>query len=70
MPQMKLEPQYLTDESGQRTAVVLSIAQFEELAELIEDLDDLVEIAKRGEKPTIPHREVLEELRKNGVLPD
>ena len=35
---------YITNESGEKTAVILSIAQFEEL---LEDIEDLAIIAER-----------------------
>lgn len=57
--------QYLTDESGSRTAVVLSISDYEEL---MEDLADLAAIADRRSEPSTPHSEFLEELRRDGIL--
>ncbi len=44
--------QYLTDERGDRTAVVLPIGDYEKL---IEDLDDLATVAERREEPLISH---------------
>jgi hypothetical protein len=48
--------QYLTDDQGRRTAVVLPISDYEEL---MEDLDDLAVIAERRDEPTIPHQEFI-----------
>jgi hypothetical protein len=53
-------PDYITDESGQRKAVVLSVDQYQEL---LEDLDDLGVIAERRDEATITHEELIEELR-------
>ena len=58
--------QYLTDESGKKTAVVLPMEDYEEL---LEDLDDLAVIAERREEPGVPHEEFLNKLRADGLLP-
>ena len=44
--------QYLTDEAGTKTAVVLPITEYEKL---LEDLDDLAAMAERRNESTIPH---------------
>jgi len=48
--------QYLTDDQGQRTAVVLPISDYEKL---MEDLDDLAVVAERRDEPTIGHQEFI-----------
>jgi len=58
--------QYVTDEAGQRTAVVMPLADYQRL---MEDLDDLAAIADRRDEPTIPHDKFLEELKRDGILP-
>ena len=63
----KLNPQYVTDPQGNRTAVILPIEEYDEL---LEDLEDLATIAGRRDEPFIPHEQVLEELRNDGCLPD
>ena len=57
--------QYLTDDRGERTAVLLPISAYEKL---LEDLDDLAVIAERREEPTIPHEEFVAELKRDGVI--
>jgi hypothetical protein len=57
--------QYLTDERGERTAVVLSIPAYEKL---LDDLDDLAVVAERRNEPTIPHEQFLSELKRDGIL--
>jgi hypothetical protein len=42
--------QYLTDEHGAKTAVVLPIADYDKL---LEDLEDLAVVAERRGEPTI-----------------
>ena len=57
--------QYLTDEHGDRTAVVLSLADYEKL---IEDLDDLAVVAERRDEPVISHEEFVADLKRDGTL--
>lgn len=57
--------QYLTDERGERTAVVLPITDYEKL---LEDLDDLAVVAERREEPVIAHEQFVAELKRDGVL--
>ena len=57
--------QYVTDESGEKKAVILPI---EEFYELIEDLEDLVVIAERQDEETIPFNEVIDNLKKDRLL--
>ena len=57
--------QYLTDERGERTAVVLPISEYEKL---LEDLEDLVVGAERCEEPSLPHEEFIAELKRDGIL--
>lgn len=62
-----LHPQYVTDSEGRQTAVIVPI---EEYNELLEDMKDLAAIAERANEPTIPHEQVLKELRDEGLLSD
>lgn len=57
--------QYLTDDQGERTAVLLPISAYEKL---LEDLDDLAVIAERRDEPVIPHDQLVAELRRDGLL--
>ena len=62
-----LHPQYVTDESGEQTAVLLPVMEFNQL---LEDLTDLAAIAERVDEPSIPHASVVADLRENGLLPN
>ncbi|MEW6405850.1 MAG: hypothetical protein AB1649_29005 [Chloroflexota bacterium] len=55
----ELQAQYVTDQNGKKTAVILPIEEFEEL---LEDLEDLAVLAERREEPSIPFEEVVERL--------
>jgi len=65
VPCMSEALQYLTDEAGKKTAVVLPITDYEKL---LEDLDDLAVIAERREEPTILHEQFKAELKRDGIL--
>ncbi|WP_041619704.1 hypothetical protein [Stanieria cyanosphaera] len=56
---------YITNELGEKTAVILSIAQFEEL---LEDLEDLAIVAERRDEPTISHQDLIAELKQDGII--
>ena len=58
--------QYVTDEDGQKKAV-MPIADYERL---MEDLSDLAAIADRRKEPTVSHEKFLAELKKDGILQD
>lgn len=63
----ELQAQYITDESGKKTAVILPIEEFEEL---LEDLEDLAVLAERREEPVLPFEEVIARLKQDGFLPN
>ena len=56
---------YITDEGGERTAVVLPISDYEKL---LEDLEDLAVVAERRDEPTIPHKQFVSELKRDGLI--
>ncbi len=57
--------QYLTDEHGDRTAVVLPVSDYEKL---LEDLMDLGVVAERRNEPVITHEAFLADLKRDGIL--
>ncbi|MEM9272577.1 MAG: hypothetical protein AAGA80_06380 [Cyanobacteria bacterium P01_F01_bin.143] len=61
----ELNLNYITNESGEKTAVILPLKQFEEL---LEDLEDLAIVAQRKDEPTISHEDVISELKQDGIL--
>lgn len=61
----RFEFQYVTDEAGKKTAVILPI---EEFRELLEDIEDLAAVAERRDEPSISHDELLAELKQDGLL--
>ena len=59
--------QYVTNDTGEKTAVLLPIQEYEAL---IEDLDDLAAIADRRGEDTVTHDKFLAQLREDGILFD
>ena len=63
---MPARVQYVTDEKGERQAVMLSLEDYERI---IEDLADLAVVAERRDEPAIDHEDFIEELKRDGLLP-
>jgi hypothetical protein len=61
----QLKLQYVTNEAGEKTAVILPIDQFQEL---IEDIEDLAAAAERRDEPTTPHKDLVAELKRDGLI--
>ena len=60
-----MKPQYIIDEEGKKTSVIISLADF---IELIEDIEDLAIAAERKEDASISHEELVKELREKGFV--
>jgi len=63
----EIEFQYVTNQAGEKTAVLLSISAFEEI---LEDLQDLAVAAERRDEETISHDQLKQELKGDGLLQD
>jgi hypothetical protein len=61
----QLKPQYVTNEAGEKTAIILPIEAFEEL---LEDIEDLAIVAERREEPTMAHGQLVTELKRDGLI--
>ena len=55
-----LHPQFVMDSEGHETAVIIPIGEYHEL---LEDLDDLAAVAERVDEATLPHAQVVKELK-------
>jgi hypothetical protein len=60
----QLKLQYVTNEAGEKTAIILPIEEFEEL---LEDIEDLAIVAERHEEPTA-HDQLVTELKRDGLI--
>jgi hypothetical protein len=56
---MNVQPQFITNSNGQKTAFILTLADYEEL---MEDLEDLAAIAERKDEACIPLDTALKEI--------
>lgn len=61
----KAQPKYVTDEEGNRTAVIVSIEDYEQL---LEDLHDLAVVAERRSEEAVSFEEVKKRLQGDGLL--
>lgn len=57
---MSTSLQYLTNEEGKKTAVIVP---WEDYIRFMEDMEDLAAVADRREEPRIPHDQFLADLR-------
>lgn len=57
--------QYVMNQAGEKTAVIVPINEF---AELLEDLQDLAAVAERRDEESISHAELLAELKRDGFI--
>lgn len=65
MDLQELHLQYIVDDKGNKSGVLLPLAAFEAL---MEELDDLAVLAERREEDTQPHEQVVEHLKRDGLL--
>jgi transcriptional regulator with XRE-family HTH domain len=56
---------YIANEAGEKTSVILSMEDFREL---LEDIEDLATVAERRDEPTIPHEKLVAELKRDGLI--
>ena len=61
----KIKLRYITDEKGNKTEIILSVKDFEEI---LEDLSDLAIASERRDEDTISHEELINELKRDGFL--
>ena len=57
--------QFITDDAGNKTSVVLPIAEYEEL---MEDLADLACVAERRDEESVPFEDVVAKLKEDGLV--
>lgn len=67
---LTVHPQYITDKTGKKISVVLSLKEFKNIIEELEELEDirLYDVAKTSDEPSIPIDEaftIIEAQRKN-----
>jgi len=60
-----MNTKFVVDESGNKTAVILTVKEYEEL---LEDIHDLTVIAERKDEPTISFEDLKKRLRADGLI--
>lgn len=67
---LNINPKYLVNTKGRKTAVVLSMKEYRLLIEYLEDLEDILEMdaAVETETDSRDYREIRAELKKEGKL--
>jgi hypothetical protein len=60
-----LKQQFLADERGKKTAVVLPVAKYKKL---LDDLHDLAVVAERRQEETVDLQEMKRRLKAHGLL--
>ena len=60
-----MDTQFIVDESGKKTSVILSLEDYEEL---LEDIHDLTVIAERKSEPSINLEELKKRLKADGLI--
>lgn len=63
----KLSLQYITNQEGEKIAVILPI---EELEELLMEIEDLKDIYDRQNEDLTNHEDFIKELKTDGLLPN
>ena len=62
---MDLHPQYITNNNGEKTSVIISIEEYENM---LEDFKDLVIVAQRKDEESISSEDFFKELEKDGLI--
>jgi len=63
---VKKEPQYITDKKGKKSSVVISINEYNQMIEDLEELEDirLYDAVKARKEKTIPFEKYLQQRRR------
>jgi PHD/YefM family antitoxin component YafN of YafNO toxin-antitoxin module len=61
---IKIHPQYVVDENQQRKAVLIPLAEWEQILDYLEELDDIhaYDEAKIGSQETMPFEQAVREI--------
>ncbi|MBI2907414.1 MAG: hypothetical protein HYX92_07165 [Chloroflexi bacterium] len=61
---LTIHPEYLVDENQRRKAVVLSLAEWQQVVEELEELDDIraYDKAKSGPQESVPFEQAVREI--------
>ena len=60
-----MNTQFIVDEAGAKTAVILPLEEYEEL---LEDIHDLSIIAERKDEPSVSLEDITKRLKADGLI--
>ena len=62
---MNINPNYITNDSGEKISVILSMEDFENI---LEDIEDLAIVAQRKDEKTTSHKDFIKELKSDALI--
>ena len=62
---INLHPQYITNDNGDKISVVITMQEFEDM---LEDIEDLTAMADRKDEDITSHDDLVKELKADGTL--
>jgi len=62
---MNINPNYITNDNGEKMSVILSMEEFENI---LEELEDLAVVAERKDEETISHQDFIKELINDQII--
>jgi hypothetical protein len=65
LKELEAAVQYVTNQDGEKTAVLVPYREFREL---LEDVEDLAAVAERREEETVSHEDLVSELKRDGLI--
>lgn len=63
-----MQPQYIINADGDKVSVILPLADYQQLLETLEDLEDLALVKVREHEPGSPLVDVVARLKANGKI--
>ena len=65
MDLQELHLQCIVDDKGNKSGILMTLGAFDAL---LEEQEDLAVLAERREEDTLPHDQVIEQLKRDGLL--
>jgi len=62
---ININPNYITNNNGEKVSVILSIKEFENI---LEDIEDLAIVAQRKDEQNTSHQDFIKELKSDAII--
>ena len=62
---ININPNYITNDNGEKMSVILSMEEFENM---LEDIEDLAMVAERKDEESTSHQDFIEELKNDEII--